>query len=294
MGEEAQHALKNYRKDSLTFLDTQLPATLFLKGTPEQNAWWLERGIYVLALQRTNRLLRRGSFAEWLIPEMIDRALRLTSIAKCTPEELRKFLKLDDPIVKAWRATEEYDPKGWAYKLAIASGVGHSTVYDRRKLWLAKYHVDIEIPYAFYRDLEFFGPHSFTRPDNRAALIAAMSDGDGDEALRLLVEASSNFFAQLAQIVGGAISSRPIPLPTRLAGNVSAPASSTVDVRPPGDDDTDEPVPPQKARRKLPHLPLRQKPVLKSKPQAQQTAQTKDTARVTGNRGIGGKSKTPT
>lgn len=170
MGVKAQDALKDYRRGSPGFL-AQLPTKQFLERTPEQTAWWLERAINVLALRKkTSRVVRRASFAEWLVPEMIDEVLRLTSIVKCTPEGLRKFLELDDPIIKAWRAREHYDPKNWANELGLAAGMGKSTVYDRRKEWIQEYHVDIAIPYAFYRDLEFFGPHSFSNPENRAAL----------------------------------------------------------------------------------------------------------------------------
>jgi hypothetical protein len=104
--------------------------------------------MHVLALRTTNGVVRRASFAEWLVPKMID-LLRFTSIVNCTPEELRKFFELDDPMVKTWRETVGYDPKDWAFKLGFASGVGHPTVYDRRKLWIQDYHVDIAIPYAF-------------------------------------------------------------------------------------------------------------------------------------------------
>jgi hypothetical protein len=267
MGEEAQDALKNYRKRPPKFLEAHLPTEQFLERTPEQNAWWLERAIQVLAFRRTGELVRarRATFAEWLVPKMIDHVLRLTSIVQCTPEGLHKFFELDNPVIKAWRETVGHVTKNWAFNLGFAAGVGHTTVYNLRKLWLRKYHVDIEIPYVFYRDLEFFGPHSFTEPENRAALIAAMNEGDGEEALRFLVEASGNFFAQLAHVVGRAISSPPILLPTRLAGNVSADSAIIV---------------PPSSR--------------KPKPSATVTAQLNTPARVTGKQGVGSKtSKAP-
>ena len=283
MGQEAQDALKNYRENKPNFLDAQLPAKQFIERTPEQSAWWLERAIYVLALRTTNRLSRRASFAEWLVPKMIGQVLRLTSIVKCTPEGLRLFLDLEDPIVNTWRKAVEYDPKNWAFKLGFASGVGHSTVYSRRKLWLRDYNVDIEIPYVFYRDLEFFGPHSFTKPENRTALIAAVNENDGKEAIRLLVEASGNFFAQLANIVGTAISTPPILLPTKPAGNMSAGDGGKVAVVPPGRARAGEPVTPKKSLRKLPLRPMSRKP----KPSKNVTAQLGAPTREKSKRGIG-------
>src|SRR5208337_4777156 len=94
--------------------------------------------------------------------------------------------------------------------------------YERRKVWLAKYNIDIAIPYAFYRDLEFFGPNSLTKPEARAALIAAIGQGVGEDTLRLLEEASANFFAQMADVVGKPISGPPTLLPTKVAGETLA------------------------------------------------------------------------
>ncbi len=217
---EARRVLKKRRKHKSTFLD-DLPARSFLDGNPEQTAWWFERAVQVLSWQIINGQIRYGSFADWLVPRMIEHVLRLPGIVNCTPEGLRAFLELDDPIAKAWRATAKFEPVGWASQLAEAAGVGKTTVYDRQKEWLPEFNVDIGNPYAFYRDLEFFGPNSFTKPENRAALNTAIGGRDEDETLRLLAEASDNFFAQVANVVGKAISSPPTLLPTKLAGGSS-------------------------------------------------------------------------
>ena len=195
-----------------------LPAKEFLEGTPEQTARWFERACYVLSHKLTNGVRQRKSFAAWLVPQMIRKALRLTSVVRCTPEGLRTFAEIDDPVAKAWHAAEKYDPDGWARQLGTESGVGKTAFYKRRKARLAKYNIDIAIPYAFYRDLEFFGPNSLTKPEARAALIAAIGQGDGEDTLRLLGEASANFFAQMADVVGKPISGTPTLLPTKVAG----------------------------------------------------------------------------
>jgi len=217
---EARRVLKKRRKLKSTFLD-DLPAAQFLGGTPEQTAWWFERAVHVLTHRVSDGRMQSRSFANWLIPRMINSVLRLPGIVNCTPERLRAFLELDDPIVKAWHAMKKFEPIGWAKQLSDAAGVSKTTVYARQKEYVLKFHIDIGNPYAFYRDLEFFGPNSYTKPENRAALTAAIGGGEGDETLRLLAEASDNFFAQVENVVGKAISNPPALLPIKLAGAMS-------------------------------------------------------------------------
>jgi hypothetical protein len=283
IGKEARRAFNRNRKDAPKFLD-DLPAKQFLHGELKQTAWWFERSLRVLTERIVKGVVRRRPLEKWLVPKMINDVLGLPGIVNCTPERLRKLLALDDRVFKEWRASTEFAPVGWedepgefdpvrwARKLAAAAGVAESTVYQRRMVGIREYHVDIRIPYAFYRDLEFFGPHSFTKPENRAALIAAVSDGDGEETLRLLAEASSNFFPQVADVVGKAISSPLTLLPTTLAGDVAAQPDSAVGAVSTGNADADELV---TSRKSLP------------KPSEKVAARLHTPPRLGGKRGIG-------
>jgi hypothetical protein len=220
---EARRTLKSRRKQAPNFLES-ISAKAFLEGTPEQTAWWYERAVYVLSHQLDKGVMRRGSFAKWLVPMMIDGTLRLSSITKCTPEGLRELAQLVDRVVTAWHSVANFDPTGWAGQIAKMAGCNKSTVYERRKTLMAEFNIDIAIPYAFYRDLRYFGPASLTQPENRAALVAALDTGDGAETLRLLEEAASHFFDELPTVVGAAITSPPKLLPTKVAG-LESPAS---------------------------------------------------------------------
>jgi hypothetical protein len=145
-----------------------------------------------------------------------------------TPEKLRAFCALIDPVAVAWRNVTEYDPAGWSAPLVEASGCGKNVVYDRRREWLAKFQIDIAVPYVFFRDLEVLGPNSFAAPETRDALLNALGDGDGDETLRLLREAADSFFARMSELVGTAVTSLPTPLPlkvARIAGPNASPST---------------------------------------------------------------------
>ena len=109
--------------------------------------------------------MRRKSFSTWILPKMLREVLRLTSIVKVTPENLRAFCALTDPVAVAWRNIKEYDPVGWSAQLVQASGCGKNIVYERQREWLAKFRVDIAVPYVFFRDLEVLGPNSFAAPE---------------------------------------------------------------------------------------------------------------------------------
>jgi hypothetical protein len=75
-------------------------------------------------------------------------------------------------------------------------------VYERRKQLLAKYKIDIAWPFAFYRDLVFYGPHSLTPPQQRAALNAALARGDAATHLRLRQRAVKDFDRRRLDVVG--------------------------------------------------------------------------------------------
>ena len=82
-----------------------------------------------------------------------------------------------DRVVAAWRINERLEDD-WAGALAQAAHCSKAWIYARRKQLLATSSIDIAFPFAFYRDLIFFGPNSFTPPQVRAALNAALARGD--------------------------------------------------------------------------------------------------------------------
>jgi hypothetical protein len=158
---------------------------------------------------------------------MIDGVLRLKSIVCCTVEGLQAFEKLDDPIAQAWREAQKIDPVELRTEIWELAGCGRTTFDKYRKEWLAAYNVDIEIPRAFYRDLRTYSPASLILPDGRDALLAARDQQDGDETLRLLDDADGDFFFQVNEVVGKAISGPLTLLPTKVAGETPAVAGPT-------------------------------------------------------------------
>ena len=82
-----------------------------------------------------------------------------------------------DRVVAAWRINERLEDD-WAGALAQAGNCSKAWIYARRQQLLAKHKIDIAFPFAFYRDLIFFGPNSLTPPQVRAALNAALARGD--------------------------------------------------------------------------------------------------------------------
>ncbi len=227
MGGEAQGTFRRHRKKLPDFLE-DLPAQQFLDAVPDQTAWMLRRAIHVLSYRFEGEVMRRKSFSTWILPKMLREVLRLTSIVKVTPEKLRAFCALTDPVAVAWRNVEEYDPAGWSAQLIQASGCGKNVVYERRRQWLAEFEIDIAVPYVFFRDLEVLGPNSFAAPETCEALLNALGEGDGDETLRLLREAADSFFARMSELVGVAITSPPTPLPLKVARVAASDASAGI------------------------------------------------------------------
>jgi hypothetical protein len=218
----AQRALKRHRKEIPTFLEHERTIE-FLSGNPQQTARWLEFAIFVLSHRPMHGDMRRGSFAHYLVPKFLDEVLRLRSLVRCTLEGLRAFEKLDDdPVAKAWRELDTYDPHGWAGQLAEATGCKKSKIYEQRATWLVAYNIDIAIPRAFYRDLRTYTPITFALPGARDALLNARDQGDGGETLRLLSGADTSFFEQMNEFVGRAILSPPKLLVAKVAGEITA------------------------------------------------------------------------
>ena len=163
---------------------------------------------------------RRASFAEWLVPYMLRRVLRLDVIAGFTPENLGQLVRLHDPVAVAWRTEKRVGVDDWAGVLAKKAGRTQPTVYARQKQWRKDFKIDIALPYAFYRDLLHFAPRSLTEPKERDALIAAVHGENGEETVRLLTDAAKHFDAQRIEVVGSAISARPHAMSFRVARDV--------------------------------------------------------------------------
>jgi hypothetical protein len=191
----------------------------FLSGEVEATAWWLEGAIFVLSHRLKDGPLVRTSFAEWLVPYMINNILRLNLITGLTRDNFHRFvtLHLDDEIIAAWRVDETAESRGWVGRLAEKAGCSIQTVYTRRKEWLNDYGIDIMVPYAFYRDLLFFGPPSMTQPRHRTALITAVRKKNGANAIRLHERAATNFDHWRTKVVGATIRSLPHSMEVKVA-----------------------------------------------------------------------------
>jgi hypothetical protein len=187
----------------------------FLSEAPGTTVWWLERAIWILS-HTTTPDCSRGSFGSWLIPQMLRDVLKLDTIAGFTAADLDAMTRLDDPVVTAWRTTERVEDD-WAGALAQAAQCARGWVYERRKHLLAKYKIDIKIHFAFYRDLVFFGPNSLTKPQHRAALIAALARGDAATNLRLRQQAVKDFDRRRLGVVGATVRSPPLLMSPKVA-----------------------------------------------------------------------------
>jgi hypothetical protein len=219
---DARRFLQRCRQTFPTFLEHNRSAKEFLSETPEATARWLEFAVYILSHRPVAGKIQRGSFADYLVPKVLDEVLHLRSIVCCTVDGLRSFERLADPVAKAWRELETYDAKGWADRLCQAGGCEKSKVYQLRERWLREFNVDVAIPRAFYRDLLVYAPTSLMMPEDRDALLKARSRRDGEKTLRILDDADGSFFAQMTAVVGRAIQSPPVSLPAKVMGEVAA------------------------------------------------------------------------
>ena len=121
-----------------------------------------------------------------------------------------------DKVVAAWRKTERAEDD-WAGALAQAARCSKGWVYERRKQLLAKYKIDIALPFAFYRDLVFYGPNSLTKPKDRAALNAALARGDAATNLRLRQQAAKDFDRRRIDVVGATVRAPPLLMSPKVA-----------------------------------------------------------------------------
>jgi hypothetical protein len=210
---EAQRRLPQLLKRWPKYLDAA-SAQRFLNEQPLSQVWWLERTVGILSHTTTD--FSRQSFGSWLIPKMLREVLKLNTIAGFTAADLDVMLRQDQPVVAAWCKTEQAEDD-WAGALAQAVGCSKGWVYAQRKSLLAQYHIDIALPFAFYRDLVFFGPNSLTKPKVRAALNAALARGDAATNLRLRQKAVTDFDRRRITVVGGTVRSPPLLMSPKVA-----------------------------------------------------------------------------
>jgi hypothetical protein len=177
----------------------------FLLGEEQATVWALEQAIWILSVQPQKGKFFRTSFANWLVPYVLQDLLRLDVITEFTVEGYQQFLKLNDKIAVAWRTAGPADVKRWAEALAKKANVSLQTVYGRQAAWRKKYRIDIALPNAFYRDALYFGANSASKPRDRAATLAAHSARDGKELLRLRDKATLDFDRLRREGVGAMI-----------------------------------------------------------------------------------------
>jgi hypothetical protein len=204
----AQTALKKLRKDEPTLFDNWPEA--FLGQAPRvPTAWWLERAIFVLSHARRGKVLIRESFADWLVPKMINRVLRLDVTSRFTSRGLHALLDLPHAVVKVWRELDAFQLHDSIGAVARLASIPPSTAYSLRQKWIRQFGIDISVPFAYYRDALSFGPMSVTTPGNRAELNAAVTGNDGVAAVRTLRAALNTFHRTRTEVVGAAIAGRP-------------------------------------------------------------------------------------
>jgi hypothetical protein len=201
----------------------KLDAERFLTESPRPTVWWLERAMFMLSLVQFDGQLRRESFGRWLIPMVIRRVLRLDRIAGFKSGDLDALVASNDPIIVAWRDEKSADLDDWAGVLTTRANCAKSSVYAQRNKVLRAHKIDIALPFAFYRDLVFFGPNSVTKPEDRSALNAALAKGDAATNLRLRQKAAGEFDRRRIGVVGRAIAGPPLPLPVKVALDRQAP-----------------------------------------------------------------------
>jgi len=226
---EARRRLPQLLKRRPNYLDAK-SAQRFLTEEPRSTVWWLERAVWILSHTTTD--FSRQSFGSLLIPEMLHEVLRLDSIAGFTSGGLDAMLQLQgDQVVAAWCRTERVEDD-WAGALAQAAQCSKGWVYERRKQLLASHKIDIALPFAFYRDLVFFGPNSLIRPKDRAALNAALARGDAATNLRLRRQAAKDFDRRRIDVVGATVRAAPLLMSPKVAIDPKAVAHDQLDAEP--------------------------------------------------------------
>jgi len=187
----------------------------FLTRKEGSTVWALERAIRILSLHHRGGKYFRYSFADWLVPYILQDVLRLDVVTGFTVKGYEAFLRSNDKVAVAWRNAKpsdikvsdnpESDDQNWATFLAEKAGVSLQTVYNRQKAWIARHGIDIGLPNAFYYGALYYGPNSVATPKDQQATLAAHSERDGEKLLRLRDKAAKDFDRLRIDVVGATI-----------------------------------------------------------------------------------------
>ncbi len=159
-------------------------------------AWQVATALYYLSRADDNDKINNKSLAKLMFTEILQNVLRLDLLSSFKLEDIEEIFKAGDEIAEAWRNDGTSGDQNWADRIADQAGVSARTVRSRRTEWLDRYNVDIEIPWAFYRDLIVFGSTSWTGSEGREVLAASMTGGSKEIAQEVLTKASHDFQEQ--------------------------------------------------------------------------------------------------
>ena len=243
IAEAAQKKLRRMSAADRKFFDLISPEE-FLQGTPQPTVWWLQRAIYLLSHRRVQGRWLRYSFATWLVPFVEQQLLHFDVVASITTEGYYALLALNDPVAVAWRSDPTPGAGDWAGRLARIAGCTRSTVYNRRDEWRQTYGIDIARPLQLYSDILYYGHNSIAKPESITALMVAVDQEDGDEAVRLHAEAIADFERKRVEIVNPALVRRPrameLKLPAVASPVVASPVVASPVVASPEPNDPDD------------------------------------------------------
>jgi hypothetical protein len=187
------------------------------------------------------------------VPFVEQEVLQLDVVAGITTRGYYALLALRDKVAAAWRSDKRPGAGNWAGRLARVAGCTRSTVYNRRDKWRQEYGIDIARPLQVYSDILYFGHNSLAKSESITALMVAVDQEEGDEAVRLHADAIADFERKRVEIVNPALVSRPRAMELKLPP-IASPAPDEFDDLPPDfdDSDLDEAVPtrPSSARPK--------------------------------------------
>jgi hypothetical protein len=194
--------------------------------------------IFVLSHRREQGRWVRYSFATWLVPFVEQEVLQLDVVAGITTRGYYALLALRDKVAAAWRSDPRPGAGNWAGRLARVAGCTRSTVYNRRDKWRREYGIDIARPLQMYSDILYYRHNSLARPASITALMQAVDQEDGDEAVRLHAEGIADFERKRVEIVNPALVRRPRAMELKLPPPAS-PQLDEFDDLPPEFDDVD-------------------------------------------------------
>jgi hypothetical protein len=224
---QARGRLKELVKEDPAIFKRYPELADFLNRKEGSTVWALERAIRILSLHRRDGKYFRRSFADWLVPYILQDVLRLDVVTGFTVKGYVAFLLLNDKVAVAWRNAKpsdikvsddpESEEKNWAMFLAEKAGVSLQTVYNRQKAWIARYGIDIALPNAFYYGALYYGPNSVATPKDQQATLAAHSERDGEKLLRLRDKAAKDFDRLRIDVVGATIRAPLHKMPVEVA-----------------------------------------------------------------------------